>query len=582
MYRCVTVLVCVMMAFAQGRGQEIEKGDKIKWFREAKFGMFIHWGLYSMLEGRWKDKDYYGSGEWLMHRAKVPAADYAAVADRFDPVDFDADAWAKFAKDAGVRYVVITAKHHEGFSMYDSKVSDFNIVRASPYKKDPMKSLAAAVRGQGLQFGFYYSQFLDWHEPDGGGNDWDFKDAEKNYRRYYREKSIPQLKELLSNYGPLGILWFDMPGGLSKEETQSMIDSLRILQPRALFSSRVGQGLGDYKDFGDSETPAGPIDDAWESIYTHNDSWGYVAHDQHFKSPKEIIRLLANVASKGGNLMLNIGPDGRGRIPEYSLKYLSETGAWLKKFGESIYGSSYGLVPAQPWGVSTSKPGKLYLHIFERPENGLIVVPGMKATITGVYQLDNKQPLRWWTKNGTLVIRVPALTDRRNTVLVVAFKGGFGKQELSGPVVSSQYALNTVNVVSGKVSGSATVSTVTFSHYFGDWKHVPCAGNMMSPEDAIEFSVNITDPGDYRVLLEYACPQENSRQEGIVQIGDKEYRFETLRTSAYATNEPLLFIRHPVAIISIGKPGTCIVKIHPLKNGKELFKLQSMLLEPVR
>jgi alpha-L-fucosidase len=232
--------------------------------------------------------------------------------------------------------------------------------------------------------------------------------------------------------------------------------------------------------------------------------------------------------------------------------------------------------------VSTSKPGKLYLHIFERPENGVIVVPGMKAAITGVYQLDNKQPLRWWTKNGTLVIRVPALTDKRNTVLVVAFKGGFGKQELSGPTISSQYALNTVNVVSGKVSGGATVSTVTFSHYFGDWKHVSCAGNMMSPDDAIEFRLNITDPGDYRMLLEYACPQENSRQEGIVQIGDKEYRFETLRTSACATNEPLLFIRHPVAIISIGKPGTCIVKIHPLKKGKELFKLQSMLLEPVR
>ncbi|MHA4809502.1 alpha-L-fucosidase [Flavitalea flava] len=603
------LIFCFLLAVYQGYGQDIERWDKhsagggklhpgLQWFKEAKFGIFVHWGLYSMLEGHWKDKDYYGSGEWLMYRAKVPAAEYAAVAGRFNPVEFNAQEWAKFAKDAGARYLVITAKHHEGFSMYDSKVSDYTIVKASPYKKDPMKDLSSAIRAQGLHFGFYYSQYLDWHEPNGGGNEWDFKEGEKNYQQYYREKSIPQLKELMTNYGPLGIVWFDMPGGLTKEQTQSMIDSLHLLQPNALFSSRVGQGLGDYMDFGDSETPSAPIDDAWESIYTHNDSWGYIANDKNFKSPEEIIRLLATVASRGGNLMLNIGPDGRGRIPEYSQKYILATGAWLKKFGESIYGSSYGLISAQPWGVTTSKPGKLFLHLFERPENGLIFVPGMsKAVITQIYQLDNKKPLRWFKKDGKLCIPVPELTDKRNTVLAITFTGHLPKPDPNPPVVvSSQYKLNTVNAASGKVHGRTTINTLTFSHYFGDWKHTPCVGNMKSPDDVIEFTVSISDPGDYKLFLEYSCPEENGRQEGVVEIGqggqigetvvnppgNQEYHFETLRTSAYSENEPLLFLKHPVAISSIKAPGLYTIRIHPLKNGKELFQLKALLLEPVR
>lgn len=183
-----------------------QENPDLKWFRDAKFGLFMHWGLYSKLGGSYAGKNYYGSGEWIMNRAKIPAKEYAHIADDFNPVNFDGDQWAQFAKDAGIRYVVITAKHHEGFSMFDSKISDFNIVKATPYKKDPMKSLADAVRRHGMKFGFYYSQYLDWHEPNGGGNDWDFDESKKDYLKYYHEKSIPQLKELLTNYGQLAPL----------------------------------------------------------------------------------------------------------------------------------------------------------------------------------------------------------------------------------------------------------------------------------------------------------------------------------------------------------------------------------------
>ncbi|MDR3713877.1 MAG: alpha-L-fucosidase [Puia sp.] len=590
--RLLPCVLTVVLLTNEAKPQEIERWDNrvssghepagIQWFKDAKFGMFVHWGLYSQLAGTWKNKNYYGSGEWIMNRARIPAAEYAAVAQQFNPVGFDAEEWAKFARQSGFRYMVVTAKHHEGFAMFDSKVSDFNVVKASPYGKDPMKALSEAVRKEGLHFGFYYSQYLDWHEANGGGNDWDFDESRKDYQRYYQGKSVPQIKELLTHYGPLGILWFDMPGGLSKEQTQAMIDTLHALQPDALFSSRVGQGLGDYRDFGDSEVPPLPVAGAWEAIYTHNDSWGYISHDMNFKSSGEIIRLLAGTASKGGNLMLNIGPDGTGRLPAYSQKYLLETGSWLGRFGESIYGTTYGLVPAQPWGVTTSKPGKLYLHIFERPSNGRLLIPDFDAAVSAIYQLDTHQPLRWKKRGSAIEISIGTLSDKRNTVLVVAYKGTPRKFDLTTPLtVSAGYKENPLDAVFARLHGSAKIESLTFSHYFGDWKHATCVTGMSRPEDSVSFLARITDPGDYKVLLEYACPPENSRQEGTLLFDGKEYKFETLRTSKLEEGNPILFIRHPVAIVTVPKAGLYTLRLSAAQQGSALFSLKSVILEPV-
>ncbi|ALL04862.1 alpha-L-fucosidase [Pedobacter sp. PACM 27299] len=573
--------------------QDIERWDKsstgkenpnASWFQNAKFGMFIHWGLYSKLAGVWEGKDYYGSGEWLMNQAKIPAKAYEQVAKSFNPQKFNADEWADLAKDAGIKYMVITAKHHEGFAMYDSKVSDFNIVKASPYGKDPMKALANATRKRGIQFGFYYSQFLDWHEPNGGGNKWDFKEADKDYLKYYKDKSIPQLKELLTNYGDLGMVWFDMPGGLDKQQTQALVDEMHALQPKSLFSSRVGQGLGDYRTFGDSEVPATPIKGAWESIYTHNDSWGYISHDMNFKTPEEITQLLANVASKGGNLMLNIGPDGEGNIPYYSEKYLRETGKWLKKNGESIYGSTYGLVPAQPWGVTTSKPGKLFLHILNPPENGKIRVPGIHVKVTNIVQLGHKTTLKYEIKEQVLYVDLPSKTDPYHAVIEVAFNGQLNDGYLNNiPTVSASYPNNMLEVVHSKTSGAAKMQTLTYSHYFGDWKHTTCITDMIKPTDQTAFQFNITSPGDYKVLLEYACPEASAKQEGIMEFDHKTYKFQTLRTSEFNSSRPLLFIKHPVATITVLKPGIYALNLRPeLNNTKELFKLKSVILQPIK
>ncbi len=556
----------------------------IQWFKDAKFGMFIHWGLYSKLAGEWKGKRYYGSGEWIMNQAKIPVSEYKKVASEFNPVNFNADEWAQIAEDAGIKYMVITAKHHEGFAMYDSKVTDYDIVDASPYKKDPMKALSEATRKRGIQFGFYYSQFQDWYEPNGGRNSWDFDESKKDYQSYYKEKAIPQLKELMTNYGPLGIVWFDTPGGMTKPQTQAFINELRVLQPKSLFSSRVGQGLGDYRDFGDSEVPATPIKGAWESIYTHNDSWGYIRHDMNFKSTTEIIRLLANVASKGGNLMINVGPDGNGNIPEYSVKYLRETGKWLQKNGESIYSTTYGLVPAQPWGVSTSKPGKQFLHVLNRPANGKLLVPNFNVQISKVYSLSDKRNLTWKKAGTDIWIDLPEFDQNAaNTVFVIEYSGKVAAYSLNTPVtVSSQFKINTVDAVFARPSGNAKVKSLTYSHYYGDWKHATCLTDMKDSTDKATFLIRVTDPGDYHIIAEYACPQESVKQEGSLSVNNKEFLFRTLRTSEFDKSSPLMFIKHTIATTTFSKPGEFSIIVHPLKNGKELFKLRSIIIEPIK
>ncbi|SDC03248.1 alpha-L-fucosidase [Niabella drilacis] len=589
----VALVWCMSLCCVAQQGMEemwdqsssAKQHSNIRWFREAKFGLFIHWGLYSRLAGTWDGKNYYGSGEWIMNQAKIPVSRYRKVAESFNPVNFNADEWAQLAKDAGIKYMVITAKHHEGFSMFDSKVTDFDIVDATPYKKDPMKALAAATRKRGIQFGFYYSQFQDWYEPNGGRNTWDFDESKKDYQQYYRQKAIPQLKELLTNYGPLGIVWFDTPGGMTREQTQAFIDELRVLQPQSLFSSRVGQGLGDYKDFGDSEVPPVPIEGAWESIYTHNDSWGYIAHDMNFKSSHEIIRLLSNVASKGGNLMLNVGPDGKGNIPYYSIKYLKETGAWLQKNGESIYASTAGWIPAQPWGVTTAKPGRLFLHIWEQPGNGQLLVPGFANRVTRVYALTDKKVLSYNQNGSDLVVNTTALRSEHtpDKVVVVEYSGTTPAYNATAPVtVSAQYAVNPVNAVFAAVKGQARVESLTYSHYFGDWKHTTCITGMRAPEDAVSFTVRVTEPGDYKLVLEYACPQESAKQEGRLEVDGKTYMFRTLRTSEFDKSAPLLFIKHPVTIFTVQKAGVYTITISPCRQGKELFKLKGIIAEPLK
>ena len=383
-------IVCALLMALPllGDAAEDARQKRLEWWREARFGMFIHWGIYSVPAGEWNGKPVNGLGEWIMNRGKIPVNEYEKFAGQFNPVKFNADEWVAVAKNAGMKYIVITSKHHDGFAMFGSNLSRYNIVDATPFHRDPLKELAAACQRAGLRLGFYYSQTQDWHEPDGVGNDWDFPDeSKKNFQKYYDEKVLPQVRELLTGYGPIALIWFDTPRNITKEQSQQLADLVHKLQPDCLVSGRVGHGLGDYNSAGDNQISVGKVQREWETPVTLNATWGFKRNDSNWKSPQVLIRQLATVASRGGNYLLNVGPTSEGVIPQPSVERLSTVGRWMNVNGDSIYASSGDPFPYElPWGVITTKPGKMYLHVFEWPGHELVLY-GLKSKVQRAYLL---------------------------------------------------------------------------------------------------------------------------------------------------------------------------------------------------
>ena len=394
---CLTAIIFVFFLAAlcmDGNADEsVRQNDaRMAWWQDAKFGMFIHWGLYAIPAGEWKGERTPEVGEWIMSKYRIPIAEYAGLAKKFNPVKFDADQWARIAKQAGMRYLIVTAKHHDGFAMFHSKSDPYNIFDATSFHRDPVAELAAACHKHGLKFGVYYSQALDWHEPDAGGtdpnqslnvgnmswgNNWDFPDhSTKRFDRYFEKKVKPQLRELLANYGPLAVIWFDCPFTISRKQSEELYQLVRTLQPQCVMNSRLGNGLGDYHSAGDNQIPGKQSANYWETPATINHTWGYKSFDHDWKSPEQLVRNLIDIAAKGGNYLLNVGPTAKGEIPAPSIGRLAAMGKWLAVNGEAIYATEPSPFAEPPaWGRCTRKKGILYLHVFQWPADGRLIVP---------------------------------------------------------------------------------------------------------------------------------------------------------------------------------------------------------------
>jgi alpha-L-fucosidase len=430
--------------------------ERMEWWREARFGMFIHWGVYSIPAGIWDGRQIGGIGEWIMNRGKIPVADYQRMAKQFNPVKYDADAWVKMAKDAGMKYIVITSKHHDGFALFETKASKWNVVEATAYGRDLLKPLAEACKKYGIKLGFYYSQAQDWNNPGGSAarrptkegwanpdsviidaytkehkGHWDPAQEKKTFAQYIDDVAVPQVKELLTNYGELAVLWWDTPTNMT-DDAATKLQSLLSLQPGIITNDRLKR-----PNFpGDHKTPEQRIPNLkdldgtdWETCMTMNGTWGYKSYDHNYKTPETLIRNLLDIASKGGNFLLNVGPTDLGEFPQESVDILAKMGQWMKVNGEAVYSTKASPWGLFPWGRCTKKEIKnntiLYFSVFDWPAEGKLVIPGLKNKVISASLLANGIKVKASaTKDGGVTLVLPSKApDLIASVIKVEVKG---------------------------------------------------------------------------------------------------------------------------------------------------------------
>jgi len=456
MKKTIVILMLILSIIPAVRAQKVLTRDqRMRWWREARFGMFIHWGVYSLPAGTWDGRQIGGIGEWIMNRAKIPVAEYQSMAKQFNPVNYDPDSWVRMAKEAGMKYIVITSKHHDGFALFGTKASKWNVVDATAYGKDLLKPLAEACKKYGIKLGFYYSQAQDWNNPGGSANrkltaegwenpdsviiddytkehngHWDPAQEKKTFAQYIDEVAVPQVKELLTNYGNIAVLWWDTPTNMT-DDAAKKLQSLLKLQPAIITNDRLKR-----PNFpGDHKTPEQKIPNLkdldgtdWETCMTMNGTWGYKINDHNYKTPETLIRNLLDIASKGGNFLLNVGPTNLGEFPQESIDILTKMGQWMKVNGEAVYGTKASPWGLFSWGRCTRKETKdatiLYFSVFEWPTDGKLEIPELKNKIVSAVLLANQTKLKTSVLKGNItVVLPPKAPDPIATVVKITVKG---------------------------------------------------------------------------------------------------------------------------------------------------------------
>ena len=521
---------------------------RTKWWREAKFGMFIHWGIYAVPADSTDLQGHKRIAEWYFSNKQVQVADYEKFASQFDPVQFDARQWVETAKNAGMKYIVITSKHHDGFSMFDTKMTDYNVVEATPWHHDPMKDLAAECGRQGLRLCFYHS-VMDWHHPDYlPRRKWDTRPVDGASLDRYIEYMKGELRDLLTKYGPIGILWWDGGWEHTAEEIHSAeVNSyVRSLQPQIIINDR-NKLPEDYstpeQDIPASALPGGRL---WETCMTINDTWGYAKNDTNWKSVEDLTRKLIDIASKGGNFLLNVGPMPSGEFPQAIQERLARMGDWMKANGTSVYSTTQCPFRNLPFdGRCTVNGSKLYLEVFNWPSDGLKLAD-LDTQVLSARSLDGNEELkvsitgvvRTSGKNGPWVVSIskPSKLDSIATVVEL---------DLAGPPQIAATNLAVLPEASGAYNLDAGLAEVHGKTIQYDWQGVrreDFIGSWTDAGDFVTWTLNLPAAKKFQVEISYACPQGNEGSaftagveggaslSGVAQAtkGERDFRTDSL------------------------------------------------------
>ncbi len=506
-----------------------EHDARMAWWREAKFGMFIHWGVYAALAGSHNGKQTGGAGEWILNDMEIPVADYKAYSEKFNPVNYTPEQWVIMAKKAGMKYIVITSKHHDGFALFNSKVSNWDVVDATPYGKDLIAPLAEACHKHGMKFGFYYSQAQDWTHPGGGAykNKWD--DAQKgDFAKYINEIAIPQTREILSNYGKIDIIWWDTPANMTPELAEPLFKLAHELQPGIIMNDRLG---GNFH--GDSATPEQHIPSTgyadgrdWEVCMTLNNTWGYSEHDQNWKSPERVIKNLVDIASKGGNYLINMGPKADGSVPEATVECFSEVGNWMHINGESIYNTTASPFKKLPWGRCTKRlePDgvRLYLHVFDWPEDGTLLLPGLRNEVLSANLLWEPVPVSTQIDESGVWVKVPGRTPgnlERPEVISLKLKG-FLNVEVIPLIVDGSKDFD-LAVGEAELTGKLIVEQKESKDNIGYWT---------DSKDSFSWNFKLKNSGKFELFSSLASQDDTVME---VVVGDKVSPVKVKSTGSY-------------------------------------------------
>ncbi len=567
------------------------RDQRITWWHQARFGMFIHWGVYSQAGGEWKGQPVSGYAEHMMRKCKIPREVYLKeVVSSFNPIQYNPAEWGSMAKAAGMGYIVITSKHHDGFAMYDSKVSDYDIVDATPYGKDILAQLRDECLKQGIKFGIYYSHAFDWEHPDAPGNDWDYqnpggdlglfggRDWYKQHpemvpriQNYVDNKSIPQVRELIQNYHP-SIIWFDTPSKLPPSEVLRVLNAVREETLDTVVNSRIGGdggNYGDYRSTADRPAEFAPVKEFdWEGIPTTNESYGYSKHDHSHKPAGHFIQLLAKAVSRGGNLMMNIGPMGNGKFAPEDIAILSSIADWMKYYKHTVIGMERSPLPVQNWGAVTCNDNTLYLHVFDWPANRKLILGGLKNQVSSVHLLDHDRQVELAPKRLNQMdveVSLPEQApDAADSVIKVIVQGK--------PAVSeSRLLLNNTPVNRLHVFDSDMHDGIRFKD---GKKNNDCTIGWRDPDAVIAWNIRVNEPSEFDIRLLSVDSQALEAYEGTYELTIDQQIFSgpINRKNAYTK----------VGKVSL-KPGEYVVAIRPLKaEGDELVALRGIEMLPIR